>query len=550
MASTGTAPPKLRYNCYLLRPGLTSVESALRPKYRPGGAAAMAQVPPSAAAPEGAIAYLGTSDPKTPKWAVALSSMFSGISSLTNAANRVVVFLPVSERWFAICFGYGSSALNWDAVESNFGLRVAARRFRSNGGLSELRSRRIDQTARTQSVNIPAGGDLRDLGVELEGEFVRKLVGELDGGGIADGAHGAVVAGDSIAFKASTQLDVVQQELASMLDDLSGAARPEFSFIDSLEPLRGSQAIVDDLNKRLAARVLKSDVTLPNSVTGLSDHVLEFAPPDDVRVDEVDEYVVINGNREAAFEEGTLGALQTALAEVGVQRGKSFLKNVRVMARGADGEAKSNALSVLNWLVYETGTLKDRFVLTLGRWFRLNEDYSTKLNADLMKIADVTALLGLPAWQAKDSETTYNVKAPASNSKLLHMDRQMITPSEGGSVEACDLLHEDGHLIHVKRYNKSQTMSHLFAQGSVSVELLNSDDDFKADFVAKVTTKGSVFADVAKKAPEVVTFAIGLADQRGLPLDLPIFSKVNLRDHAKRIRAAGVTPTLARIDIV
>jgi uncharacterized protein (TIGR04141 family) len=140
--------PKLRYNCYLLREHLPMIEHALRAKYRPGGREGMTTPTPTSAAPQGAVAYLGTTEPRTPKWAENLEPMFSGVASLINQAHRVVVFLPVRNRHFAVCFGYGSAALEWDALETNFGLRVAARRFKPNR-ISELRSRKIDVTART-----------------------------------------------------------------------------------------------------------------------------------------------------------------------------------------------------------------------------------------------------------------------------------------------------------------------------------------------------------------------------------------------------------------
>jgi uncharacterized protein (TIGR04141 family) len=379
---------------------------------------------------------------------------------------------------------------------------------------------------------------------------VRKLVGELADDGVDDTPSGAVMAGDSIAFRATTDLAKVQEQLGEMLDDLAQAAQADFSFIDALEPLRNKQAVVGKLEDLLGATVLQN-VPKDNELAGLDQHCLEFAPPDEVRMDEVEDFVITYHDKEHVFDNASLPGIRAALTAVGVKRGHTYLRQARIMARAVDGSPASQALPVIHWLVFEVGSSTERFVLTLGRWFKLSEDYAKKLNVDLKRIKDVTADLGLPTWDTNaGDEGKYNEEAAAADSNLVLMDKVKVTPSEGGYVEACDLLQKDGYLIHVKRYNKSQTLSHLFSQAYVSVELLRTDDAYKDDFVTKVTDRDAGFTNVAKEAPQRVTFAIGLADDRDLPLGLPIFSKVNLRDHVKRIKVAGVEPTIARIAMI
>lgn len=541
-------PAKLRFNCYLLRDGLQNVETALRAKYRPSGKSALQRIEGSLGAPGGAIAYLGTPTERTPKWAEELDALFPGVAQITNKSNRLIIFLPVATRWFAICFGYGSGALEWEVVEGNFGLRLAARRFQPDD-VTEFRSRRIDASARTQSVQVPVGTDLKEMGVELEGEFVRKLSGRLESQGIDD-LSGAVVAGDSIAFKAGTDLHAVQTVLQQMLISVTdSSAREEFQFVDSLEPLRTSEQITKDLDARLANEVLEHELE-DGSATHLSKQVLEFAPPDDVRIDEVEEITVNFSGKAVTMTEFTLSALRSALTEVGVRRGVSYLKSVRLIARSADGDERSQLLPLRNWLIFEVGDATVRYVLTLGRWFRLQEAYTTKLNADLKKIDDVSNVLNLPDTTPKEYEGVYNARAAEERSELLLMDTVPVMTEDGTIVEACDLLHIDGHLIHVKRYNGSQTLSHLFSQGAVSAELLNEDPAMKADFVRQISLRDLAFEATATAAPVTVTYAIAIKDSYDLPLDLPTFSKVNLRDFAKRLRRMKVRPTVARIRVI
>lgn len=70
------------------------------------------------------------------------------------------------------------------------------------------------------------------------------------------------------------------------------------------------------------------------------------------------------------------------------------------------------------------------------------------------------------------------------------------------------------------------------------------------DFIEKITLRDPKFASVALDAPRFVTYAIAIKDSYDLPLDLPTFSKVNLRDFARRLRRMKVEPSLARIRVI
>jgi uncharacterized protein (TIGR04141 family) len=535
--------PSLRFNCYLIRDGLSDVESALQTKYRAGGSAALDRIEGSPSAPPGAVSYLGQPTEKTPRWAADLDSQFPGLATVTNRANRLVVILPVNDRRFALCFGQGAGVLDWDAIESNFGLRVAARALGPDH-LTGLSSRRIDATARSQSVQVPGGSTLNDLGVVLDGEFVRRLSGKADEALLE--LDGSVVAGDSIAFKTDIDLHKVQSVLGGMLDIVADTEpTPAFEFIDSLEPLRKGEQLSRQLDERLAAEILGGGSDLSDSDV----HLLEFAPPDDVSLDFVEEIHVVGGKREAVMTTFSIVELRRKIAEVGVRRGSSFLKSVKLIAIGPDGDPVSGLLPLRNWLVFEAGTGEARYILTLGRWFKLEESYTENLNRDLLTIENVTSTTHLPHTSASEHEGPYNSRAAGGSVDLLLMDKVEIKTSDRTNIEACDLLSRDGRLICVKRYNGSQTLSHLFSQGSVAASLLAADSTAKADFVAKVRARDPSFETVALDAPRRVTFAISIADHYDLPLDLPTFSKVNLRDFAGRLRQMRVEPSIAKISI-
>src|SRR6266498_2755908 len=239
---------KLRLNCFLVREDIGDPELALRADYRPTGKTPMHQLSVRSGVPPGMSAYLRSTPTGQPKWARRLSAVLDGLQDLVSISHRLVIFLPVSARYFAVCFGYASGALDWNAVETGFGLRLAARTL-SSDQIRELKSRRFDVKARTQSVQVPGGGSLRDMDVELEGEFVFRLAGNLENLEIDTSQEldlgintkGAIIAGDSIAFQANVDLASIQRVLNAFLSIVSKPPLTDtFAFIDALEPLKGS----------------------------------------------------------------------------------------------------------------------------------------------------------------------------------------------------------------------------------------------------------------------------------------------------------------------
>jgi hypothetical protein len=57
--------------------------------------------------------------------------------------------------------------------------------------------------------------------------------------------------------------------------------------------------------------------------------------------------------------------------------------------------------------------------------------------------------------------------------------RTIRIPGRTTAVEICDLLTPERTLVRVKRHFSSSNLSHLFAQGAVSAELLQMNSEFR-----------------------------------------------------------------------
>ncbi|MFZ3559825.1 DUF6119 family protein [Streptomyces sp. BH055] len=553
---------KLRFNCYLLREDITSPQEAFRVQYRSNGRSPLQELASTAGAPEGCKAFFASKTDGEPPWARSLSQTFPKLESVRSLSHRLVILLPVGDRTFAVCFGYGSSTLDWSHVEANFGLRFASRSYNTLA-LNEIRSRRIDPSARTQSVQIPNRTSLRDFDIELEGEFVRRVVGELDAG-VEDSELGAVVATDSVAFKVETDLYQVQRILGRMLETVSrNDVREDLRFIDSLEPLRSKDELTTELEKLLTVHLFDTRATRQSTpqdeaVAGLDPYLLSFAPPDDLTIENVHAIRVKHGDDLGYMQEMRIDSLLEATSPFRKSFGRSALKDIKVMAVDSDGNPASHETPLKNWLIFEAGSEEKRYLLTLGKWFALAESYARQLDDDLSGIEDVTEHLALGDWDIerhkekddanRSGETRFNAEVSRGREDLVCLDTDTMS-SLGRQIEACDIFHAGGYLIHVKKYTDSQTLSHLFSQGYVAAQTLTADLDYRRDFIDKVKYLKPDLLSAAENAPTKVTYAIAVERDRSIPSSLPTFSKVNLRGFVQKLRRMKVQPSLARIQM-
>jgi len=539
--------PILKITAYLLRDSTAGVVDALSPSSRPGGRDGMFELVPAVNTdlPEGSVAFVAMNRSQHPEWAQALEADFPQLADVHNTSSRMVLFLPVGDRHFAICFGYGGASLRKAAIDPSFGLRYAARTFNQNV-IFGLDSRRMSATARSQAVQTVGGERLADLDVPLAGEFVRRLAGRLDDGASLEIAGiSTVVASDAVSFKTGFVLRDIQVVLTKMLEVVdTTAAKNEFEFVDALEALRATDDRVKELEVQLCGE-LNAMISDPSRQPSL---LLNLVPPESPNVDILDTVHVQVGVDSFALIELSLSSFVSQMRAHGKQVSRSSLSGIRLSVVDEHGSAGESS-SLRTWLVYEAIEGSQRAILSLGRWFGLNEAFSTRLDSDLADIDVSTSDIDLPNWvSGLTREGDYNDFVPTVRTNIFKLDRVKFY-SLGNEVEVCDLITDSGHLIHVKRWDSSATLSHLFSQGLVSLEVLNSDPDYTLQVRDHLTANAVTFIGAFDARPRKVVYAIAMKGTRFLPDSLPTFSKVNLRDFAQRVRSRGADVSISRIQM-
>jgi uncharacterized protein (TIGR04141 family) len=128
------------------------------------------------------------------------------------------------------------------------------------------------------------------------------------------------------------------------------------------------------------------------------------------------------------------------------------------------------------------------------------------------------------------------------------MDRKNILYGGGASkIEFCDLYTRRNEIVHVKRYGGSGTLSHLFAQGSVSATLFLSDQRFRKEINKLLPTSHRLRTVDGPPQANNYEIAYAIASKASGPLGLPFFSRVTLRHTYKQLQNMGYRVTLNKI---
>ena len=127
------------------------------------------------------------------------------------------------------------------------------------------------------------------------------------------------------------------------------------------------------------------------------------------------------------------------------------------------------------------------------------------------------------------------------------LDQKLVQSVGRGRVEVCDLYSRDRQFVHVKRYSGSSVLSHLFSQGVVSAQLFLSDRSFRQELNERLPDALRLANPAAAITPSEFEVAFAIVARPKRDLELPFFSKVNLRNAAQLLQQLGYLVTLTSI---
>jgi len=474
-----------------------------------------------------------TSD-RMPSWL----SLFDGALSprpqdLHNASAAAVLVLDAGGRAFALTFGYGRSLLRPGAWEEDFGLRATL------NAVDPLRIRSVDRMkfdAISQHSQIQASRDANivEFGLDVEQDLLRAVTGKPK---------------DSSLASQLTGKDALKADVRINLGDLPGLL-VRFWEAFNQDTYKEHFAWVDQVNEvRDPLQIEILDATLIDRISRRDFERLWLGIPDRVDWEGMAGFKYRDTQRaEIHLDIHFTSFLQDAgehfVATIDTLKNR---RRVYLISHEADSV-------VANWPLYrciycEVDSGGETFLLNNGKWYRIRSDFLQSVNSSFDEVTG--GPLQLPDYSHDDEESYNQAVADAAPAAFVLMDQKFVRyPTARGQVEFCDLYGRSKLIIHVKRYRGSATLSHLFSQGVVSGELFCAIPEFRDGVNGYLPEPFRLaYTNRRPNADEFeVVFAI-ISRSRG-PLNLPFFSRVNLRNATQRLKAFGYRVSVTKIQSV
>jgi uncharacterized protein (TIGR04141 family) len=480
--------------------------------------------------PDGATLFVLDSQPYAPWW----KPYFGIEKNLTQMNKGALVFLPVADRCCALSFGHVAHNLIDTSYEYDFGLRVT---------LNSLDPHKLKSTdtldpgaAKRQRTQLPIESELTLFDFDRDSTILRSLTGKVrdEHKDLFKHATGSSNLRISTDVESGGLMELCEQLLGLYHSEQYKAAFPE---IQNIVPVR-DPAQIDALNARLLeafqARNPDLNITVPEIVNYSDNLYATFAGAgrslvyDDVYIGRYYEY---------------LDEHEVDLATLGI----NDLRRHALVLADEDGNARDR-YSIFKGLVFDTtlaGAQDETFHLTEGNWYRVEDNYITRL-ADYLDPLCVPS--DLPPYDHA-SEGEYNAAVAVGDSTIACLDRQNISPDGQTAVEPCDLLTvRDGvaAFYHVKVSTLSAQLSHLFNQGVNAVELMRLEPqavDRLEGLIRDALAGGDPDVLVALVRERKYRIVFGIVTRKNpaeRSANLPLFSRISLMRGMKALQLMDV----------
>ena len=422
---------KRTLNLRLLRNGKTTA-SAFSETFAVGAVRALQQRP--WAGIEGARVFVGQIYSNPPSWQEFIAEGFGEITEgLFTSGAGAVIFVPVVDRTIAICFGQVHIALNDDAFERQFGLRVTLNSVPRNQ-LRTLDLATPDAVTFQKRVQASKDSDLYQFGVDMLRDLAR-----VAGGTPKDPAFAAFVAGkDSLSITCEVDSASMHAKCTQVLDAYKQITyRSEFSWVDNMRIVVEKDVLAElEANLFVAIKVLRAG----------NASELHMAPPEIVNYIEGSELHYNGfGSHGTSFHSLSIGDYISELERCQFEGDISDIRDKhRINAKGANTEEFSERWRVYDCFVFETtvGTADaaQHYIMFAGSWYcierKFKESVETHFNA-IPKLSIVGETTCRNEQQLIDELT-------ANRPDLLKLDKTKINPGgvKYANLEPCDFFAE------------------------------------------------------------------------------------------------------------
>lgn len=462
------------------------------------------------------IIFVGKTKSNTSSWKDLLESgTDKQLPDLDNSSNRAILFLKVKNRVFAIPFGYGKNLIKEELIERDFGLKTVLNLVNADK-LRNIDKSNLDNLTVQTRTQTSRKAKPEEFNLDIIRDLLKGVTGEIETqndllGGIISGSDGVFIL-PKIEF-----VDIPKGLEILITSYESKKYQNRFGWIDNLKYERDPGIIavlegklIEDLKKKNTTHIHLGvpDIIEWTAFEGIS-YTPKGEPVPDLEIESFYDYK------------------SDSLKELDWEKLLKIKLYVRV-----SNQDEGTTFSLWRCLNYEVEYNSLIYIFAFGNWYKVNKKYSDEIKDYVKQIKESD--LNFTKWDGTSNEGDYNIALAGSSGNFLLMDKKLVrTDLTRSDIEACDVLAKSKEFIHVKVKKGSSTLSHLFAQGKISAQLLKKDRTFRKNLRAKISSLGfnrdliSLEKGDFDASKFTITFA--LLDQKNKPFMecLPFFSLLN-----------------------
>lgn len=487
------------------------------------------------------VFYSKYNHPRFPEWVNYIAPALDSSPDVKTASASGLMILKAADRYFALSFGFGRNFLDPSKIERRFGLKVALNRIDAQQ-IRSLDTKTFEDMVVSKTTQTSKNAELENFGVDAVRDLLRAVTGKP-----TDDSLGRTITGsDAIVLTTKRRVKELPDLLAELLiayeDD---AYKARFEWIDHLAEVK-VPGIIAALDGLLVTQLQAADTTRTH-----------LAMPENFGWDEISGFK-IGGVGRRQFDDLDLDEYLEALGDKKGELTLDQLKSRRVQVGWIKSGNFDTRWSVYNALVSEQDLDGKLFALIEGQWFEIAATLVSAVDTYLDSLP--AAVTDLPPARKDEHEGTYNARVAELSDDILLLDKKLVRPvGAASSIEFCDLLSAKAEMIHVKRKSRSATLSHLFAQGSISASTLIGDGSFRDAVrlkLGQLTGNDARWLDLVPasgsrpdRSRYTVHFAV-LTNSKGTGAGwLPFFSKLNLMQTARQIQSLGPAVVISRVPV-
>ena len=506
--------------------------------------------------------------PEVPEWAQYVAAIATGPLGIREreAIGAILLLKPDARRRviYAVTWGSGRFHMRPDRLAPDWGLRCALNLISGDKAgdgswdparVRALRSKRVSQNTLIAEIQSSRKTTIDSFPFSVDVDQLRRVTGAP----INSSRFGTTISGGiSIHVKRpdnARNLIALCRDIERVHD--SADYRRHFGWIDNVSPIT-DQALITQTYDQIVSAFRTAQL-----------QGINLSPPTLIPWDDVAGFAYQWGHRKSDAEEPSIELFHEFMVEhdlLGALSADELQEGPKLHALD-DNNNRIQSWPISRCLSGEFRIGTDAYILDDGTLLYVAADYLQDLNDFTSSIAKPS--LTFPKMRAKEREDNYNKRISEEFRSAILLDKKTVIRPHATAIEVCDVATSAKKLIHVKRGTSSSSLSHLFAQGVVSAELLHMDSNFRNEITKLLSNKskrkdqkrtGSGAsrmkdfdwlhgASFEPQACEVV-YAIMTERPREMRRDeLPFFSKINLRMRCNELRRMGIKYSLALVQL-